>query len=181
MKWSLLELRKYKEEALQITETLDLKEDVLKRFPEFILDVTPVEVQGFLEYRNEDVYIHAHVTGQMVVPSSRSLKPVDLPLDFDIDETYTSDESHLDRYEITDSVILLDNDVLNFDEAVEEYLLLQIPLQILAEDEDEDDIKLPSGHDWEVVTEQQLEAQKAETTTIDPRLAKLKDLFPDQD
>jgi uncharacterized protein len=181
MKWSLLELRKFKEEGLQLDETLDLKADVLERFPDFILDVTPVEVRGFLEYKNEDVYIHAHVTGQMVVPSSRSLKPVELPLDFDIDETYTSEESHLSRYEITDSVILLDNDVLNFDEAVSEYLLLQIPLQILAEDEAEDDIQMQSGKDWDVMTEDQLEAQKADTTTIDPRLAKLKDLFPDQD
>lgn len=59
--------------------------------------------------------------------------------------------------------------------------MLQIPLQILAEDEVVDDSEMPSGNGWEVLTEDQLEAKKANTTNIDPRLAKLKDLFPDQE
>lgn len=181
MKWSMLELKKFKDVPLELAETLDLKADILARFSDFIIDITPVDVQGFLEYKNEDVYIHAQIKGTMTVPSSRSLKPVELPLDFAIDETYTTDESHLERYEITDSVIVLENDVLNFDEAIEEYLILQIPLQILADDEIEDDTQMPSGNGWEVITEDQLEAKKANTTNIDPRLAKLKDLFPDQE
>ncbi|CAH0419504.1 YceD family protein [Periweissella ghanensis] len=181
MKWSMLELKKFKEVPLNLSETLDLKADILARFSDFILDITPVTVQGFLEYKNEDVYIHAQVTGSMTVPSSRSLKPVEMPFDFAIDETYTTEESHLERYEITDSVIVLENDVLNFNEAIEEYLMLQIPLQILAEDEVVDDSEMPSGNGWEVLTEDQLEAKKANTTNIDPRLAKLKDLFPDQE
>lgn len=181
MKWSMLELRKFKDEPLQLAETLDLKADILTRFSDFIMDITPIDVQGFLEYKNDDVYIHAQIKGSMVVPSSRSLKPVELPFDFMIDETYTTDESHLDRYEITDSVIVLENDVLNFHEAIEEYIVLQIPLQILADDEHENDTHMPSGNGWEVITEDQLEDKKANETNIDPRLAKLKDLFPDQE
>lgn len=180
MKWSMLEIRKYKIEPLRFVEKLDLKKEIITRFSDFIIDISPLDIKGFLEYKDGDVYVHANVSGTMIVPSSRSLKPVDFALDFMIDEFYTTEEGHLERYEDTDAVIVLENDVLDFDEAIIEYVVLQLPLQILAEDEVLDN-DLPAGNGWEVVTEEQLDAQKAENQTIDPRLAKLKDLFPDQD
>ena len=41
MKWSLLELNKYKEEPLVFSETLHLKEELLQR-DDTLLDVSPI-------------------------------------------------------------------------------------------------------------------------------------------
>lgn len=40
MKWSMLELKKFKDEPLDLVETLDLKADILARFSDFIMDIT---------------------------------------------------------------------------------------------------------------------------------------------
>ena len=40
---------------------------------------------------------------------------------------------------------------------------------------------MPTGDDWEVVSEADLAKVEKENQSVDPRLAKLKDFFPDQD
>jgi uncharacterized protein len=40
---------------------------------------------------------------------------------------------------------------------------------------------MPSGHDWNVLSVDDYEDQKAELKTVDPRLAKLKNFFKDKD
>lgn len=47
MKWSIGELRRYKEEALNFSETIDVNEALTARDNE-ILAVTPVTVDGIL-------------------------------------------------------------------------------------------------------------------------------------
>lgn len=79
-----------------------------------------------------------------------------------------------------EEIIILDKEVIDLDESVEDNILLAIPMQLLSEDEQQS-TEMPHGSGWEVITEetfQERAAQKA-NETIDPRLAKLSELFGD--
>ena len=79
-----------------------------------------------------------------------------------------------------ETVIYLDKDLIDLTEAVEDTILLNLPLQVFTpEEEAEDD--MPSGNGWEVVSEEEyvmrLEEQKSQS--VYPRFAGLADLFSD--
>ena len=73
MNWSLSDLMKHKE-PLHFNENLDLKEDLISRTSE-VLDVKLVKVDGYAIKDRDAVLVSAKVTGEIVVPSSRSLQP----------------------------------------------------------------------------------------------------------
>ncbi|MFC6180879.1 YceD family protein [Lactiplantibacillus daowaiensis] len=180
MKWSLSQLRSYRDEPLQFDEALDLKHSLMTRYPE-IIDVKATQVKGYLTYDKGNVLISAHVDADLTVPSTRSLTPVDLPLAFQMTEYYVSQGTDLSQFEDDDTVIILpEDDILNFDVAVEDNILIHIPMQILSEAEQNGE-PMPTGNGWEVIGEDDLAKQAEEHKTVDPRLAKLKNLFPDQE
>ena len=136
MKWSLAELHRYQDEPLHIQSTFDLNASLTKLFPDIILAVAPVKVDGYVSYDNGDATISAHVTTTLTVPSSRSLTPVQLPLDFDFTETYIDDRSHFSRYEDDEVVFLLKRgETIDFDTALAENIVEQVPLRVLSADE----------------------------------------------
>ena len=154
MKYSLLELRKYQEQTIELNETLDLKEAVLARDSQ-VIDLAPVQVSGFLEVKANEYFTHYHLTTVMTLPSSRSLEPVAVPLSVDVDELFMTPE----QFKMKDDSI-----------ADEEVLIL-------------DTQDLPSGNDWQVISEDEYLSQKqAESENqIDPRLAKLSALLDSED
>ena len=137
MKWSLAELHRYQDEPLHIQSTFDLNASLTKLFPDIILAVQPVKVDGYVTYDDGDATISAHVTTTLTVPSSRSLTPVQLPLDFTFSETYIDDRSHFARYEDEDEVVFLikKGDSINFDTALAENIVEQVPLRVLSAEE----------------------------------------------
>ncbi|MCZ9311601.1 DUF177 domain-containing protein, partial [Weissella koreensis] len=110
-------------------------------------------------------------------PSTRSARPVEFPLDFMIDEVYIRETEHADRYEIEESVILVKDDVIDFNEVLAQYIFLQIPLQILAEGEEEE--AMPTGDGWEVISEDDYlaEQENGEEQATNTPLAGLADLL----
>ncbi|VDG19878.1 DNA-binding protein [Lactobacillus sp.] [Lactiplantibacillus mudanjiangensis] len=181
MKWSLSQLRSYRDEPLQFDEELDLKHDLMTRYPKDIYDVEAVQVTGYASYDKGNVLISAKVEARLTVPSTRSLTPVALPLAFQMTEIYVPEGTDLKRFDEEDTVIVLPEDeMLDFDVAVEDNILVRIPMQILSEAEQNGEA-MPTGQGWEVISEDDLAKQAAEHKTVDPRLAKLKNLFPDQE
>lgn len=181
MKWSLNELQRYQDEPLQLDSTLDLSALLTERFPEDILAVKHVKISGYLSYDKADVMVTLKVETTITVPSSRSLRPVDLPLSFKYTEFYLGDAEHVKKYEDSDTVIVLDDDkMIDLDEAVAENIVLQIPMQVLSKEEQQSN-EFPAGNGWEVISEEEYVANETEPKKVDPRLAKLKELFPDQD
>lgn len=181
MKWSLAELHRYQNEPLHIQSTFDLNASLTKLFPETILAVTPVKVDGYVSYDDGDVTINVHVNTTLTVPSSRSLTPVQLPLDFDFTETYIGDRAHLANYEDDEVVFLLKKgEKIDFDSALAENIVEQVPLQVLSADEKAGK-PMPTGKGWSVISEDDYQASKQKDNKVDPRLAKLQKLFPDQD
>ncbi len=180
MKWQFSELQTYKDELLPFNEKVTLKEDLLTQFGDVIKDITPVNVSGFAQSDDDDVLIHAHVTGELVTPSTRSLQPVTLPIDLDIDEIYIQDKEHEERYNDEESVIVVDDGKINFDEAILEYIVLSIPLQVLTEEEMTNGT-MPTGEDWSVISEETYEKKKQETKQQNTPLSGLADLLKDDE
>lgn len=76
--------------------------------------------------------------------------------------------------------MVVSDDQVVLDKAVGDNIILQIPMHILSDAEKQGEA-MPAGQDWQVVAEADLEAVEKENQPVDPRLAKLKDFFPDQD
>ena len=148
MKWSLLELRKYQETPLTFHETLDLKAALMKR-DNLILDVAPVEVEGLVSVDKKGYIVHYTVQTTLKVPSTRSLEPVELPMDFSVDEVFMTEEQFQSRDEqmSADEILLIEGPLLNLAESIEDNILLAIPMRVLTKEE-EAATELPKGSDW---------------------------------
>ncbi|MDR3190258.1 MAG: DUF177 domain-containing protein [Lactobacillaceae bacterium] len=180
MKWQFVELQKYKQAAMQFEEVVDLTDPLTTTFGNEILAVEPLKVKGYAQAEQDDIIVHAHVLTTIQTPSTRSGKTVTLDLDFEIDEIYINDEAHANRYEITDSVILIEDAVIDFDRALIEYVVLQVPLQVLAPGEEAQ--PMPAGEGWEVIAEEDYVEKDAEAPVdTNTPLAGLADLFKDED
>ncbi|MFQ7235077.1 MAG: YceD family protein, partial [Enterococcus hulanensis] len=75
-----------------------------------------------------------------------------------------------------EEILVLDNDTIDLTDSIEDNILLAIPLQVFTEEE-QNSSDLPKGNDWEVVSEEEYLQKKESAETIDPRLAKLSELF----
>ena len=84
-------------------------------------------------------------------------------------------------YEDDDLVFVLPDphDTIDFDNVLAENIIEQIPMQVLSEDE-KNSSQMPNGKGWEVIAEDNIN-QAPDKEHVDPRFAKLKNLFPDQD
>ncbi|KRN29727.1 metal-binding protein [Lactobacillus selangorensis] len=180
LKWQLSQLDKYYDRPLTFDETVSVKSDLMQRDDE-ILDATPVHVTGQIQQENGDWVATVRIQGQLTVPSTRSLKPVELPVDEQFSEIYADPETaSLDRYEDTDVVIPLKEHALDLMPAVEDHLLLSVPLRVLSTDEQQSDA-MPKGNDWEVISESEYAKRQQESRRENSQFAKLKDLLPDDD
>ncbi|MGM9903726.1 MAG: YceD family protein [Enterococcus sp.] len=179
MKWSLLELRKYQETPLTFHETLDLKKALMKR-DNLVLDVAPVEVEGLVSVDNKGYLVHYTAQTTLTVPSTRSLIPVELPINLDINELFMTPEQYQRREaELpSEEILIIDGAQLDVTESIEDNILLAIPMRVLT-DEEERSTNLPKGQDWEVLSEEEFMRRKMEEaeTKVDPRLAKLSEFF----
>lgn len=183
MKWSIQELRKRSEKKLHFDEKLDLTSDLLSRDRD-LLDVSPIRVCGDLFIEDAAYILNAQVSCEVTLPSTRSLTPVCLPLQFTLDEVYMTETQYAQRPEEwkDEIVFVLEKDLIDLTEAIEDNLLLNLPLQVLSEEEQAGAV-LPSGQGWEVVLESEYEASKAQAQreTVDPRLAKLATFFDEEE
>lgn len=176
MKWSIGELRRYKEEALNFSETIDVNETLIRRDNE-VLAVAPVAVEGILSVGKNEYILHYRLKTVVTVPSARSLEPVDLPLDLSVDEVFMTREQWSSLEDDRDEeTLVIDNDTIDLTDSIEDNILLAIPLQVFSEEELQSK-DLPKGNDWVVVSEEEYLQKKESAETIDPRLAKLSELF----
>ena len=155
MKWSLNELTKKKQ--IKFDEQLDLREELKQRSTE-ILDCQVIEAKGEVTYDDDLFYLDYQIKTILTLPSSRSLKPVEYPIELFVNEIFSTRENPdlLDN----DLIIVLDHDTINLDESVTDNILLEIPLQVLAEGEESEE--LPTGKFWSVLSEEEYAKQQEE-------------------
>ncbi|WP_225047030.1 YceD family protein [Lacticaseibacillus kribbianus] len=178
LKWSLADLMKHRSAPLTFSEVLALEDELTARDPE-ILSVSPVAVSGEVRFSEGDFIATVSLKGKLVIPSTRSLTPVDWPLDFTFSEVYVTADSDREKYDDGQLLIDLDGDALDLMPAVTDHILLAIPMQVLTPAEAETG-EMPTGTDWAVVSEDEYEATHQDEKP-NPAFAKLQGLFPEDD
>lgn len=182
MKWSFVQLQRYQNEPLIFAETINLKEQLMNREKE-LLDVSDISVKGTVVVKSQQVVVDMMGTLVLTLPSARSLIPVLYPLEIEIHEVYVP--KHAKRLETVgyedNDMIYLDHDVIDLYEAVTDAILLNIPVQVFAEGEENSD--MPNGDGWEVIseTDYELRLEEEKKLTLDPRLAGLADLLSSEE
>ena len=161
----------YFDEEMQVEDNLKSRDDT-------IIAVSPAVVKGFLVYQKETVIAQFTCVVDITLPSSRSLEPVVVPLSIEIVERYIPKGTSFEEQELTEIVIPLETDWIDLQPAVEDHILLSIPLQVLSPEELSED-RMPSGQDWEVISQDELALRRtvAKEQQIDPRLAALQSFF----
>ncbi|MEG1530557.1 MULTISPECIES: YceD family protein [Lactococcus] len=181
MKWAILEVSKKK--IIKFEEELDLTQE-LKQRSEEILDAKPVKVQGQIAYDDGIYYLDYTLEVDLTLPSSRSLKPVEYLMAIAVNEAFTTDEFLKKNEDLLDSdmIFTLEADWISLSESVADNILLEIPLQILAEDEKAGAASLPSGKNWSVLSEADYHKQKEEEADKENKspFAGLADLFSEE-
>lgn len=184
MKWSLQELNRYKETGLMVDETLDLNDELVHR-SEDIMAVSPVHATGQIVVSDTEFIIHLDVNCQITLPSTRSLEPVEVSLEFPVDEIDMTAEqfAHKSTKFDDDMIMILEKDLIDLSEIVADHILLNLPTQVLSAAEQAGEIPLPKGEEWEVISEDDFNTRQSEISEnqIDPRLAKLSALLDDNE
>jgi uncharacterized protein len=167
MKWTISQLQKIRDKDLQIDGLVDVT-DIKERDPE-IREVSPIKVTGRADISSSQITFHLHLSGELILPCSRTLVDVKYPIDIDTTEIFLLKTAGFD-YD-GDDVTVVENDVVDLLPVIKENLLLEIPMQVFCEDVNSEEAAPQSGNDWAVISEEE-NKQK-----IDPRFAKLADFF----
>jgi len=166
MKWSIHQLQKLRNKGLLLDEIVDLNH-LNERNPE-IREVSPLHVTGRVDFGTNRYTFHLTITGYLILPCHRTLVDVKYPLSITTTETFFTTTEWDSEDE---NVHILEDDVLDLTPVLEELILLEIPLQLFAEDVEGQETAPTSGRDWEV--KEYVEKEQK----IDPRLAGLAKFF----
>lgn len=154
---------------------LKLTEEFIKRSHGLVYQVDNVIVSGDAFYNQPYVTGDFQVQASLIVPSSRSLNPVEYTENFHFSENYTDIDVAKEEIDESDiPIVKVKNEVINLQKAIEDNILLHIPTTILTAEERVQNI-YPKGKGWAVISED--EFAKKEKEQINPAFAKLKDLF----
>lgn len=169
------QVKNSKEPITSVKQEVQVRSEFLERSKNLVYEVKNVIVTGQLFYNSPYVTGDFRVKTKLVVPSSRSLAPVDFKQDFRFSENYTEDnvsKEKLDESEIP--IVKVDDDKIDLQTAIEDNILLNIPITILTPEEEKEDI-YPEGEGWSVISEETFDKSKQDR--VNPAFAKLKTLF----
>ena len=166
LKWTLSQLQKYRNKDFIIDEIVRV--DEIKQVDPTIREVSPMHITGRGDIDSTKVTFHLKIEGYLILPCSRTLVDVKLPINVETTETFLLQGS---VYETEEEAYQVRNDVVDVMPIIQEILLLEVPMQVFCEDVNHEDAAPQSGKDWEVVNEED------QTKKIDPRLAGLAKFF----
>ncbi|MGG3562028.1 YceD family protein [Neobacillus rhizosphaerae] len=166
MKWTLSQLQKYRNKEFLIDETIRV--DEIKETDPSIREVSPIHITGRGDIDSTKVTFHLKIEGHLILPCSRTLVDVKLPINVETTETFLLQDS---VYETEEDAYQVKGDVVDVMPIIREILLLEVPMQVFCEDVNSEDAAPQSGKDWEVVSEEE------QSNKIDPRLAGLAKFF----
>ncbi|MCU9612215.1 YceD family protein [Caldibacillus lycopersici] len=174
MKWSMTQLQKFRNKGLEIDEVINL--DSIKNRDPQIRSISPIRVKSTVDITSKEVTFHLHITGELVLPSSRTLNDVHYPIDIHSVETFLYDVSEYD-IDPDGELHLIQGEMVDLLPVIEELILIEIPLQVLGDEDEDVPASLQSGKDWEYISEEEQHQSKK----IDPRLAELAKLLNQDD
>jgi uncharacterized protein len=166
LKWTLTQLQKYRNKDFLIDEIIRV--DEIKNNDPSIREVSPMHITGRGDIDSTKVTFHLKIEGHLILPCSRTLVDVKLPIHVETTETFLLQDL---GYETEEDVNQVTDDFVDLMPIIREILLLEVPMQVFCEDSDSDDAAPQSGKDWEVIHEEDRSGK------IDPRLAGLAKFF----
>ena len=166
LKWTLSQLQKYRNKDFLIDEIIRV--DEIKETDPSIRVVSPMHITGRGDIDSTKVTFHLNIVGYLILPCSRTLVDVKLPINVETTETFLLQGS---EYETEEESHQVKGDMIDLKPVIREILLLEVPMQVFCEDFDSEKAAPQSGKDWEVVHEEVV------SNRIDPRLAGLAKFF----
>lgn len=106
-----------------IYQTLDFTNKV--KSGSDILEIKPCLVSGILEFEHDQLFANLAIEVVLILASSRSLKPVNYEMKFELDLIFGDSEDA--DYELSQEIL--------FDEIIYGHILLEKPLSIYLDDE----------------------------------------------
>ncbi len=160
MKLNIQEIRK-QSEGLHFEQMLDLAADLRARNQE-ILDVKDILAVGKVQYEDRMYFLDYQLSYTIVLASSRSMEPVELVESYPVTEVFMEGATNqLDQEVLDDDLVLpIENGELDLAESVSDNILLNIPIKVLTAEEEAGQ-GFVSGNDWQIMTEEEYQAQQA--------------------
>ena len=176
MKLNIQEIRK-QSEGLHFEQTLDLAADLRARNQE-ILDVKDILAVGKVQYEDRMYFLDYQLSYTIVLASSRSMEPVELAESYPVTEVFMEGATNqLDQEVLDDDLVLpIENGELDLAESVSDNILLNIPIKVLTAEEEAGQ-GFVSGNDWQIMTEEEYQAQQAVKKEENSPFAGLQGLF----
>ncbi|MDF7673101.1 DUF177 domain-containing protein [Lactobacillus sp. ESL0701] len=176
---SFSQVENNKSPLIHIEHEVTMRPEFLERSQKLLYQAKNVHLVGDAFYSEPYVTCDLHVTADLVVPSSRSLEPVNYHEDFHFSENYSEDQVAKEELEASETpIVQIENDQIDLQTAIEDNLLLHIPTTILTPEEEDQDI-YPEGQGWAVISETKFDEGKK--NQVNPAFAKLKELLDQKD
>ena len=130
MRYTLPQLKKNQYQDNSFKETLDF-EEFLEEGTD-LLEVGPVQVEGYFTVEDDQYYhFHFHIKTTLTMACARTLEEVEVPLDFNVQETFSTDSK--DEYHQVDGITV---DLLPI---IWSNIYLEKPLRVFAKNAKYDD------------------------------------------
>ncbi|SQF39508.1 transcriptional regulator [Streptococcus ferus] len=177
--YTLNEIRKASDGIL-FDDTFDLEAALRERNPE-ILGLEGLEAKGKVVYDDGFYVLDYYLTYTITLPSSRSLEPVQRSEQLMVEEVFIESQDVSAKKDLVEEelVIILEDPVIDLKESILDNILLNIPLKVLTPDEEANE-ELPSGKDWQIISQAQYEELKEKNKEAENPFAALSNLFDDE-
>lgn len=169
MKWSLQQLYKHLNKPLPFVEEIDLS--YLSQIDPEIIRIEHPQITGNLLYDTHQTTITFNLSGNYVLPCSRTLEEVTVPFSIDSVEMFTDNVEDVTN----ETIHSYTGHTIDLKPIIEELVLINKPTQVYAENVDL--TQFPQGQDWVLMSEDDFE-EDASQTKQNEQFDKLKSLFP---
>ncbi|HFI0287199.1 TPA: DUF177 domain-containing protein [Streptococcus suis] len=164
-------------DGISFEKTLDLTQEVQGRSSE-VLDLSPVQVSGRVHFEAGIFFLDYQMAYDITLASSRSLQPVVLRREEQVNELFVANEAALKDQDLIDEdmVFVVEEDCIVLEESVADNIILNIPIKVLTPEE-EAGKDLPSGQSWTLMTEDDFQQEAQEKKEANSPFAQLQGLF----
>lgn len=175
------ELNAYIDVPLEISGEIDLENELIRRTNR-IVEASEIDVRGYITNTGGEYAVDLRLQVDLIVRSSRSLKPVSYAHEVDVSELYVTTPPSLEEEEDQEEVIFkIEDDFIDLKPIIVENIIVSLPTQVFTQEELEDNV-MPEGENWVVISEDDyVKLQSEQNTGENSPFAKLKGIFPDEE
>lgn len=132
---------------------------------EYIEFLKPVTLDGDVVIVENVIRLEGKVTTELGLSCSRCLTSFNYDIDFQIHENFSNNPENKD-----DEIIFIDSDIIDITEIIKNNIILSLPIKKLCKDDCKGLCQVCGSN-------LNISSCNCNDDTVDPRLAKLKDLF----